>query len=806
MSQDGCTDIQGSSVETYLKLLKKDPNNVDTLVALGSISASIDRTAEARIFFHRALALEPWNNGAKQGIVDLPPLTTNLDIDQLLLSVTEALSNNINKSTVHVSAGIPIEERASAALHKGARCLATNGDNRGDTMTTSNFNQEYYSCTRPEIQQLVKPTARRILDVGCAVGMLGYELKQKLDAEVWGVEFMPMAAKQAGKRLDRVLQGPIEKMLPLLPDGYFDTIIMADVLEHLTDPWQVLTDIRKKLATGGEIVASIPNVRYWSVVKSLLEGRWQYEDAGILDRTHLRFFTKHDAVMLFETAGYMVNRGEAINFEGDLAVPQAVITSLAEAGLKVDTLAEESRHYQYLLVARPAEPAIQAPARSRCPSCSPITSIVMLTWNQLSFTQACLASIAIHTPEPYELIIVDNGSSDGTQDWLKQQAAQDCRIKIILNESNRGFAAGCNQGVAAASGNYFLLLNNDTVVTPDWLSGLHEVLSRYPDAGIIGPMTNSASGVQVVADVGYDNLDVLPAWAMQFRENNRYRAIPQRRIVGFCMLFHRELVDKIGLLDESFGSGNYEDDDYCLRAELAGYRNLIAGDVFIHHVGGASFSGNNVQYTKAMRDNRQLFKEKWNPEKLDEVTLRRWLILNALEEAEKLAQRGELDQAVQLLLNQGIRVDSADPRPYVTLAEILIREGRFQDALEVLPEMPAAVDPALKQELAAICHCGLGNDAAALQAAHLATGRPRALTVLGTLAARQGDPVEAERLFRQAIQTDPACGSGWLSLGMLLWGQGQQEEAWQAVKQAVTVDPLNQQAVQILRDMAERLG
>lgn len=182
------------------------------------------------------------------------------------------------------------------------------------------------------------------------------------------------------------------------------------------------------------------------------------------------------------------------------------------------------------------------------------------------------------------------------------------------------------------------------------------------------------------------------------------------------------------------------------------------------------------------------------------------MVLATCKQAERLALAGKVNQAIELLLNEGIRADAADPRPYVTLAEILIREGRFQDALEVLPEMPAAVDPALKQELAAICHCGLGNDAAALQAAHLATGRPRALTVLGTLAARQGDPVEAERLFRQAIQTDPACGSGWLSLGMLLWGQGQQEEAWQAVKQAVTVDPLNQQAVQILRDMAERLG
>lgn len=177
----------------------------------------------------------------------------------------------------------------------------------------------------------------------------------------------------------------------------------------------------------------------------------------------------------------------------------------------------------------------------------------------------------------------------------------------------------------------------------------------------------------------------------------------------------------------------------------------------------------------------------------------------AVREASRLSQRGELDQAVQLLLNQGIRVAADDPSPYVALAELLIREGRFQDAMEVLPEMPVTVDPALKQELAAICHCGLGAAAAAHHAAQHVGERPRVLTVLGTLAARQGDLAEAECLFRQAIQNDPACGSGWLALGMLLWGQGLHEEAFEALKRAVIVDPLNREAVQILRDMAERL-
>jgi O-antigen biosynthesis protein len=801
MSQDFCTDSQGSSVETYLELLKKDPNNVDTLVALGTISDSLGRISEARIFFHRALALEPWNSAAKLGILHLPPLTPDLDIAQVLLSVTEALSNDIsNRTAVHESAE---KESTSTLQHNAVRCFPANTSNLGETMAPSDIDQTYYSCSRPEIQQLVKPTSRRILDVGCAAGILGYELKQKLGAEVWGVEYIPMAAEQAEKRLDRVLQGTIEELLPLLPDGYFDTIIMADVLEHLVDPWQVLKTMQAKLAEDGEIVVSVPNVRHWSVVKSLLEGNWQYEDAGILDRTHLRFFTRTECVSLFETAGYLITRSEAIVLKGDEPAPATIVNALQKAGLNVGTLAEESLHYQYAFVAKAARSASQISAL-HAPMVQGLTSIIILTWNQLPFTMSCLASIAKHTTEPYELIIIDNGSTDGTIAWLREQAVNDTRIHIIENSTNRGFAAGCNQGIECARGEYILLLNNDTVVTPGWLTGLREVLDRYPDAGIVGPMTNNASGVQVVADIGYSSLEELPTWAISFRENNRYRVIPLRRIVGFCLLLKRELVEQIGLLDESFGPGNYEHDDYCLRAELAGYRNLVAGDVFLYHEGGATFSGNRMNRGGENRKNRTIFTQKWDSSGLEESILRRWLALNAIEEGERLAQQGEVDTAVDKLLNEAIKVDPTSPAPYFGLAEILIAAGRHDDVLQVLPEMPPVTDRTVLCEIEAVCHAALGDDESARQAATQAKERPRALVVLGTLAARSGDLVKAEALFRQAADRDPSCGSAWLSLGMLLWGNGDQEAAYQAVRRSVVVEPLNNNAITILRDMAER--
>jgi GT2 family glycosyltransferase len=241
-----------------------------------------------------------------------------------------------------------------------------------------------------------------------------------------------------------------------------------------------------------------------------------------------------------------------------------------------------------------------------------LTSIVMLCFNQLEYTKKCLQSIVKYTSVPYELILVDNGSTDGTVAFLEDYANKHDNCKIILNNENRGFAGGNNQGIAAAEGDYILLLNNDVIVTQDWLERLIAHIESDENIGMAGPVSNSVSGPQQVEHVTYgQNMNKMQKFARNHSNKNVGRTQDILRLVGFCLLIKRQVLDIIGGLDENYGNGNYEDDDLCLRSRIAGFRNIIARDVFIHHYGSMTFKGNKIDYRDSLESNRRRFAEKW---------------------------------------------------------------------------------------------------------------------------------------------------------------------------------------------------
>jgi len=181
-------------------------------------------------------------------------------------------------------------------------------------MSTPEKPVNYFAKARLEMLPFVPKSAALVLDVGCSQGRFGAALKRALpQAAVWGVEPDPSAQAEAAEVLDLVLPGYFGPALGL-EEGRFDAIVFNDSLEHFPDHVPPLQLARRLLKPGGALVMSIPNVRYWPhLVSYVVDGDWEYQDEGILDHTHLRFFTKKSIQRILQQAGFEVARIEGIN-------------------------------------------------------------------------------------------------------------------------------------------------------------------------------------------------------------------------------------------------------------------------------------------------------------------------------------------------------------------------------------------------------------------------------------------------------------------------------------------------------------
>jgi 2-polyprenyl-3-methyl-5-hydroxy-6-metoxy-1,4-benzoquinol methylase len=172
----------------------------------------------------------------------------------------------------------------------------------------------YYFHGRPEILPFVPLSTRNALDVGCGNGAFGMMLKNQRSCKIWGIEPNKAAAQEAEKKLDKVINGLFITGMPELAGQKFDAIFFNDVLEHLVDPGDALNYCKSLLNPNGYIVASIPNVRWYPVILSLLRYKdFKYEDAGVMDKTHMRFFTLKSMRRMFESNGYRIVKAEGIN-------------------------------------------------------------------------------------------------------------------------------------------------------------------------------------------------------------------------------------------------------------------------------------------------------------------------------------------------------------------------------------------------------------------------------------------------------------------------------------------------------------
>ena len=289
--------------------------------------------------------------------------------------------------------------------------------------------------------------------------------------------------------------------------------------------------------------------------------------------------------------------------------PAEFIASIKTALKETDTAAERSR----VAFAQQNDWTSRFEVYKRAvTNCHPLVSIIIVTHENVDLSRLCVESVLSSTSYPrYEVIIVDNSSSDGTRNYLRYLARRHVHVRIILNDHNRGFAAANNQALAKALGDYLVLLNNDTVVPHGWLEGLLRHLTDE-SIGLVGPVTNFAGNEARIA-VDYDDLSEMQSFADRQADIRKGRSFDISMLAMFCVAFRRDVLDRVGFLDEGYQVGLFEDDDYSMRVREAGFRVVCSEDVYVHHFGQAAFkklipSG---EYQRIWNANQAYYERKW---------------------------------------------------------------------------------------------------------------------------------------------------------------------------------------------------
>lgn len=244
----------------------------------------------------------------------------------------------------------------------------------------------------------------------------------------------------------------------------------------------------------------------------------------------------------------------------------------------------------------------------------PRVSVIILTFNNLDLTQACLNSVLECSDYPnLEIIVVDNASSDGTPEYLEDLSLRHQNVRIVLNQENLGFAAGNNAGLSVATGDYMVLLNNDTVVTQGWVMTLLRHFQVNPHLGLLGPVTNNI-GNEARIETRYTDIAHMPAEALSYTLAHMGELYSMQNAAFFCAMFPRSTYERCGPISEEYGRGFFEDDDYCRKVHSAGLSIACADDVFVHHHLSASFNKLKEAERRALfEQNKAIYEKKWGP-------------------------------------------------------------------------------------------------------------------------------------------------------------------------------------------------
>jgi GT2 family glycosyltransferase len=249
-------------------------------------------------------------------------------------------------------------------------------------------------------------------------------------------------------------------------------------------------------------------------------------------------------------------------------------------------------------------------------------------------TRACLDSLVPWLDDPeIEVLVVDNGSPDGSALKTAAWCTAHPQVRCLLSERNLGFAGGMNWGAGQANGRWLLLVNNDTIFPAHTLDALKRVVSEAPaDVAMLGPVTNAAGNGQRLWKPDATHADWLQI-GRWLNEHPTHQLMPAYRCDFFCIAIRRDAWDRLGGLDLDFGLGYYEDFDFSLRLTQAGYRQMITEDVFILHVGSATFKGDAAARALIKR-NKALLRSKHPDARFEHTRVGNLAVLQAYQRLE----------------------------------------------------------------------------------------------------------------------------------------------------------------------------
>ncbi len=472
------------------------------------------------------------------------------------------------------------------------------------------------------------------------------------------------------------------------------------------------------------------------------------------------------------------------------------------------------KKYEREVVCREILQAFDTENNTKMDETKPLVSIIFLTFNALKYTKLAVQSVLEHTQYPYELIIVDNHSTDGTRNYLLELSKQHPHIKAIFNKKNKGFAAGNNQGVRKAKGKYVLVLNNDVLVADGWLSALVDALEKDPAIGMVGPITNHISGLQRVTGVPYNDVSGFPAFAAQVAKVNKNKITPRRRIAGFAMLMERHLYQDLKGFDESFGIGNYEDDDLCLRVREKGLAIMVHEGVYLHHFGSQTFKANKMDYSASLDEKGKRFKEKWpniNYQELLELENPLSVYIGEqLSEAQDAMEQGDFEQALDAL--QRILKENPIHSSALFLAAVAESQLQHYDKALVCLNKLVGLEPdnALVYNQIGLNFKAQGDldsaQKAFLKAIESDPGLVDAQRNFGDVLIEAGDFENGVQTFVTILKNHPNDIPALLYMSQIHLDAGKWQSAQTYVQKALELDPENTLAEQLLELIRQENG